>query len=67
MPQATGDGGGGGGGRVVEWEAEVPVPPVPNMNFATFMLNRMAEHQPDHPALVSHCYWTEYGRGAVSM
>ncbi|KAG7167822.1 4-coumarate--CoA ligase-like [Homarus americanus] len=40
-----------GNPRILKWEGEVPLPPVPNTNFASFVLNVLAQHG-DKVALV---------------
>ncbi|KAG7167823.1 4-coumarate--CoA ligase 5-like isoform X2 [Homarus americanus] len=40
-----------GSPRILKWEGEVPLPPVPNTNFASFVLNVLAQHG-DKVALV---------------
>lgn len=43
----------GGEGLVVKYEGEVPLPPIPNTNYASFLLNILEQHG-DKVALVSY-------------
>lgn len=43
----------GGDGLVVKYEGDVPQPPIPNTNYASFLLSILEQHG-DKVALVSY-------------